>query len=165
MVVRLKYCTYTLAVLIAVTSMGQSNDQNLTPEMVTKLAEELLDFKIRENPNLGVKYGVEKYQDKVMEWNEGAFQRRIKKSKQFLKTVQDYLSNGINLRESKVTLKIMEHGLLKFLEGAAFRNYTKTLRLELSSLTTEVTVDTLEKLDHWFVKVKAYQDVVITYYD
>jgi len=23
-----------------------------------------------------------------------------------------------------------------------------------------VTVDTLEKLDHWFVKVKAYQDVV-----
>jgi len=57
--------------------MGQSNDQNLTPEMVTKLAEELLDFKIRENPNLGVKYGVEKYQDKVMEWNEGAFQRRI----------------------------------------------------------------------------------------
>lgn len=51
--------------------------RKITEDEVKDFGEEYFDYKIRENPWFATGLGLDKYQDKIEEWNHEAFNRRI----------------------------------------------------------------------------------------
>lgn len=56
---------------------GLASSRAVTSSEVKQLSDDYFDFKIRENPWLATGLGIDKYQDKIEEWNHAAFNRRI----------------------------------------------------------------------------------------